>query len=1046
MTCASCAETLPAGARFCSSCGAPAATVQSAEERKLITVVFCDLVGSTELSDRLDPETLRSVMLRYFVAMRTPIEELGGTTEKFIGDAVMAVFGVPTMQEDDAARAAMAALRMLESLADLNRRLEPELGIRLRVRIGVNTGPAVTTADVSTRQGLVAGETVNVAARLEQNAGPGQILIGPLCRRALGPAARTEQVGPLRLKGKEQPVTAHRLLGLDEAGPELTRRFDLPFVGRAHELDALGRTLDAVAGGAGPRLVTLLGEPGIGKTRLARAWIDAAKRPIALGTGRCRSFGDHGTLTPLTEAVRGLLATAPGRAAAEECAEALSVLDLGLLRDGTPGPSFDASCSALRRILEEVALRRPAVLVLDDCQWAGDLLLQAVDRIIGDPAPAAVLIVCLARFELLDRWHAPGDRAERLTLPSLSAEESGVLAAALAPASVPADADGEVIAHRLVESAGGNPFYLEQLLAAAAEVQEIRGLPHTLQSVLGARLDAVDRIGRVTLDLAAVLGRDIAAHEVEALATGGPEAAPGGPLHAAGEPSRRTLARLGRRRLVEPVPAAAHDDAFRFSSSLMHEAAYQAMTKRTRAERHERAAGVVRGDATVGGHLEAAYRYRTELGLADRRTDALRLRAAALLTRAGSQASARSDLTRADGLLERAVELLATDDPEWATSARRLAEVRVALGRTAEGINLLRTVLGISPDRLETAHVRLALAVARQEPTAAVAATAREILPVFEAAHDRLGLARASIRMAQEHQLNGQHGLAGALLADGLEHAVRCDAEPERALALGAVGVSLWRGPEPAAAGVSICRDLLAAHGGPRPTVRITLSCPLAVLLALREEWQEARARLAEAGAVAARLGFAEAAVVIPVFAATVESLAGRPERALDLLDEAAEAARALGAYALAGNAARDAARILASIGRPDAAADRLAEAGAAADLLSSDAADLDGIRALIAAARGEAREALALGERAVAVAARTDSPVVQAVAVLDQALVLELADRPEAARAAAARAYGLFEAKGHLPGARQAAQLHARLSRDGRPPRNQRVTFTGTE
>ena len=1042
MICASCADPMPPGARFCPSCGAPAAPAESAEERKLVTAVFCDLVGSTELSEKLDPETLRSVTLRYFAAMRAPIEEFGGTVEKFIGDAVMAVFGVPVMHEDDATRAAAAALGMVEALAGLNRELSATLGVRLQVRIGVHTGPAVTSTEVSTRQALVSGETVNIAARLEQNARPGEILIGPVCRRAIGPSARTESVGLLHLKGKEEPVEAYRLLGLDESTPELMRRFDLPFVGRAAELGALARALDGAARGAGSRFVAVLGEPGIGKTRLARAWLDQTSRSIALGTGRCRPYGDHGTLTPLADAVRQLLAGPVGPELRGECGEALAVLDVGLLRDGTPGPAFDGTCSALARLLAAAARRQPVVVVVDDCQWSGDLMLDALDRLAADLGPAAVLIVGLARLDLLDRRPAWGGAAA-LTLAGLSAEESAALAAALAPPTAdssqvpdPETAAPGSLPSPLLESAGGNPFYLEQLLAAAAETDESGSLPHTLQSLLGARLDAVDRTERVTLDLAAVLGRDVTLHQLAALAEAGPEGSPGGMLHAAAEspaaptPIRAALTRLSRRRLVESAPGRAPGDpVFRFSSTLVHEAAYQAMAKRTRADRHERAAGVVEGEATVGRHMESAYRYRAELGLSDAQTDDLRLRAAALLIRAGSQASDRSDLARADTLLERAVALLTVADADWAQATRRLADVRASLGRTAEAGALLQAVLTSSSDPLQLAHAKLALAVAGSASTADIAQAARAALPVFDGAGDHLGLARADIRIAQEHQLDGRHGAAGELLVSGLRHAVRCDAEPERALALGAIGVSLWRGPEPAAPAVAMCRALLAEHGGPRPTVRVTLSCPLAVLLALGDAWTEARALLAEAGAVVAELGYAEGTIVVPVFAAAVESLAGQPDQALELLAQAADEARRLDADGLAGAIARESARLLADAGFLRAAADRLASVGTAPALLRSDAADLDGLRARIASAAGRVDEALALAERAVSGAATTDSPVLRAVAQLDRAEVLEAAGRLEAAAAAAAAARRLYQAKGHLPGARRAARFQARLA-----------------
>ncbi|WP_224284485.1 adenylate/guanylate cyclase domain-containing protein, partial [Streptomyces sp. LS1784] len=285
MPCPLCAQLVGTNDQFCPSCGAPrsAALDLAAEERKLVTVVFCDLVDSTALSGALDPETLREVILRYFERMHRRIEAHGGTLEKFIGDAVMAVFGVPVIREDDAHRALAAALAMLEDLEDLNTELDATLGVRLDVRIGVNTGQVVAGSDASARQALISGETVNIAARLQTQAAPGQVLIGPQTLRAAGPAAQVDEVGPLHLKGKAEPVTAYRLLGLDEDDPELLRRFDVPLVGRERELAQLDAALARVAGGQGAELLLVAGEAGIGKTRLVREW----RERVGRRTARC---------------------------------------------------------------------------------------------------------------------------------------------------------------------------------------------------------------------------------------------------------------------------------------------------------------------------------------------------------------------------------------------------------------------------------------------------------------------------------------------------------------------------------------------------------------------------------------------------------------------------------------------------------------------------------------------------------------------------------------------------------------------------------------
>ncbi|MFD8968836.1 adenylate/guanylate cyclase domain-containing protein [Streptomyces sp. NPDC059568] len=1127
MRCASCEGLLPQSARFCPLCGTTVAArpAAQAEERRTVTVVFCDLVGSTALSGTLDPEALRAVTLRYFGLMRARLEEFGGTVEKFIGDAVMAVFGIPEMHEDDALRALTAALAMLDAVEELNdTELEPSLGIRLRVRIGVNSGPVVSGTDVSARQALVSGETVNIAARLEQHASPGEILLGPETRLAAGAGARTESVGPLTLKGKAGPFTAYRLRGIGEDAPELLRRFDVPFVGRERELTELGLALADVSDGHGSYLVTVYGDAGMGKTRLLHEWRERAASSVVFGSGRCRPYGDHGSLAPLAEAVTALLSptagtvtgtgTGTGTDEPTDPAEravwsaALEVLAAGLLKDGTPNPSVGETCAAVVALLTVLSRHRTVVVMIDDCHWASDPLLGVLDRLIEELDLSAVLFVCLARPDLLDRrpgWGSGRLRSRALMLPRLTAAESETVALALTEVSAHwAGEDGSAVPARVLEAAGGNPFYLEQLLATVSEPESAYGadgrgdLPPTLQALLGARIDALGGPERAALDLAAVVGREFTADDLTALAAVCPEGAPGGPLHggSAGtgagtstdgrpeEPVRSALTRLCRRRLVQPVGRTASGRAsLRFSNVIVHEITYESMAKRVRAERHEHAAEVLPArtdgesgasrhaaserpaperpsperDAAVAGHLERAFRYRAELGVLDARTEQLRRRAAQLLIAAGSQALARSDLAWAGTLLARAVELStgtetgrgtqtrAGTEPEWAEAARRLGEVRLATGRTDEGRGLLLAVLDNSRETdgstdtadvpaVEAAHARLALAAAPPaDMPGDIAETARLTLPVFERAGDELGQARACIRMAQERQLQGRHGQADALLTRALGHAVRHDAEPERALALGAIGVSLWRGPEPVPTALARGCELLAEHGGPRPTVQLTLNCPLAVLVALREQWDEARARLADARRIAAELGYAEGAVVVPMFAAAVESLAGRDDRALDLLDEAAEAGHGLGAGGLLGTVTREAARVLLDAGRVDEAEERLTShsttatststATATTDLPRSDAADLYGVLARISAARERAEEALALSARAVSAADATDSPVVQAVALLDRAEVLgRLGRRPEA-REAAELARERFATKKHLPGLRRAAR-----------------------
>ncbi|MBV7248149.1 adenylate/guanylate cyclase domain-containing protein [Streptomyces sp. MW-W600-10] len=1084
MNCLSCRQDLPPTARFCSSCGTPCTTASGAtdtagtpaaaatasavvpagDERKPVTVLFCDLVGSTALSGVLDPETLRTVTLRYFEAMSAEIVARGGTPEKFIGDAVMAVFGVPVVRDDDARRALAAALGMRRALARLNEELTATLGIELATRIGVNTGQVVAGSDATARQALVSGETVNIAARLEQNAGRGEILIGPGTLLAAGPTVRAEPTGPLRLKGKRDSVEAYRLLALGADDPELLRRFDVPFVGRDAERHALDAALERAGTSGGAGLLRVTGEAGIGKTRLVREWLAerSASGALVYGAGRCRSYGDHGTLAALADAVRSLVgppmsppagpAEADGaRGGADGLAvdDAMALLSGGLLRDGTPNAPFEDMCAALTAVLERAARIRPVVLVLDDWHAAAPLLVRTVHRLTDGSGCAGVLVLCAGRPDGPDEDGESPAGAGHLQLTGLPREEAARLAAGLAgPDGGPAPVDDRVLAR-----AGGNPLYLEQLLVGDREDPATASrpgggpapdedLPPTLQALLGARIGALARAERGVVDLAAVIGREFTAPELvrlELSVQAGEGHGPG-PLAGAAAPEHRrrveeALAVLGRRRLVESGPPGGREEAaYRFSSGLVHEVAYASLSKRAKADRHAWAAelpSVLRaGDGAVGGHLERAYRYRAELGLLDDAARRLRDRAAAALGRAGAQAAARSDLHWAHGLLERAVDLCPGDP----ASARRLGEVRLALGRTGEGAELLRRVRDSGADAVEAAHARLALAVLDPGAGPGPAAVARTVLPVFEAAGDSTGRARAHLRLAQQFQRSGRHEEAERDQARALEHAVLAGAEPERAGALGAIGISLWRGPVPVPAAVVRCRTLLAAHGAGRPTVRVTLNCPLAVLYALQGRTEEAQGCLAEAERLAGKLGFAEAEVFLPVFRATVEALSGRSAAALELLGRADAAARRTGAAGMRTAVALDAARLELDEGREDRAAARLAGVGDTSGLSRADAVDLAGLRARLAA-RSAPEEAAGHADRAVRASLLTDSPLVQATAELDRAHTLAALGRWPEAGASARSAGAHFTGKGHLPGVRRVSGFLAH------PPRAMATT-----
>ncbi|WP_327064561.1 adenylate/guanylate cyclase domain-containing protein [Kitasatospora sp. NBC_01302] len=1002
--CASCGVDLPAGARFCAHCGLPVDGAQAAEERRVVTVLFCDLVDSTQLSGLLDVELLRTILLRYYALMRERIEAHGGIVEKFIGDAVMAVFGLTATREDDAHRALAAALELPAALEGLNTELEREHRVRLRIRIGVHTGEAVTTVDPARRQALVSGEVVNIAARLQAAAEPGAVLLSDRTWRAAGPGPAVERVGALHLKGVAHQVEAGRLLGLSAPDPERARRFDVPFLGRDRYLNELDLAWRRVAEGCDVHVLTLLGEAGIGKSRLVEEWLRrTAPDTGPVGTGRCRAGGTEGPLQALAGCLEPLVAEP---AADERTTAAVALLRGGLLLDGAPAPSVDATCAAIAQVLTERSRAHPVVLVLDDLQHAEPPLIDLLERLVDEVRGLPILLLCLARPELVDTcpgWGSGLANTSTVTLTGLSAADSAVLAAHLVDLALHDGAATE----QIVAQADGNPLYLEQLAATVEETGSVQQLPPTLQALLAARIDRLAEAERRTLRHAAVVGREFDAADLAELTEG--------------DEAERTavLRTLTRRGLVQPVRRTA-GSVHCFVNGITQRVAYEGLTKLRRGELHQCYAEFLlatgRPDALVGTHLEQAHRYLSAVGRLDQATATLRRRAVRHLVRAGTGALGRVDLPRALALLQRASELTEPGDAGRPELLQRLGEVHLTMGSAAEA----RAALTRAVAEAEAvgapgvaAHARLHLAAAARDQRELERAAA-EALPVFVGTGDRLGLARGALVLAGGHRQRGRHARALHELDRALSHALAAAADREVANTLGTMGLSLWRGPEPADTAVARCRDLLAAHGADRPAVRSTLGFPLAVLHAVRGHADLAAQSLAATRQAMDTLAHAEGRAFGPLLEGMLAQLADEPARAARALTEALAAARAMQAQPLARSCALELARLRLADGDCAAATALLGGLTVPQDQPST-AADWCGVRARIHALRGEHAQALALARRAVRLAHRTDSPADRGTAALDLAHARRAAGLPEQARAALLAARRQFAAKGHL-------------------------------
>ncbi len=604
------------------SCAAPLAVAEpSREQRKVVTVLFCDLVGSTALGESTDPEALRARMRRYFEDLRVILERHGGTVEKFVGDAVMAVFGIPVSHEDDALRAVRAASEMRAAIAAHG----------LEARIGINTGEVVVGGEGET---LVTGDAVNVAARLEQAAAAGEIVIGAETRLLVRDAIEAEAVAPLALKGKSEPVEAFRLL--EVVGNEsVVRHLDTPLVGRERERQRLWRDYEDAVADSTCRLFTLLGPAGIGKSRLVADFLERVGDSADVLRGRCLSYGEAITYWPLVEIL----------------------VAIGVEPESVLGTSPAETQLAFRRLLEERAAARPQVVVIDDLQWAEPVFADLVEHIADLSRDAPIFLLCVARTELLDvrpGWGGGKLNQTTLLLEPLDAAECDELMDRLE-----AEMDDE-LRERITAASAGNPLYVEEMLAM---VREHGGdgqiaVPPTIQALLQARIDSLDGDVRVVMERGAVEGEVFHRGAVAELAP--PPVRDGVETH---------LATLVRKELIRSTaPQFPEDEGFRFRHLLIRDAAYESLPKATRAELHERFAEwlaqhqLIESDEIVGYHLEQAHRYRAELDPADPALDPLARRTSAHLADAGRGALDRGDFNAGRSLLRRAVELLPERD------------------------------------------------------------------------------------------------------------------------------------------------------------------------------------------------------------------------------------------------------------------------------------------------------------------------------------------------------------------------------------------------
>ncbi|HEX9381200.1 MAG TPA: adenylate/guanylate cyclase domain-containing protein [Gaiellaceae bacterium] len=1030
LICSSCGAENPEGFRFCGRCAAPLSAQEpgARELRKTVTVLFCDVTGSTALGERLDPESLRRVMARYFEAMKAVVERHGGTVEKFIGDAVMAVFGVPVLHEDDALRGVRAAAEMRQGVTALNEELERDYGTTLEVRIGVDTGEVVT----GTKERLATGDAVNVAARLEQAASPSEVLLGEETFRLTREGVEVERVEPLDLKGKREPVTAFRLVAVLPDARVTARRADASMVGRERELDRLHDAFSQALRDRSCQLFTLLGVAGVGKSRLAHEFL-AGLEDATVVQSRCLSYGEGITYWPVVGVLKQLLGVEPRARLVELGADELAAETiLGVLGEAEAVGSTDEIAWAVRKLLEAAAADQPLVVVIDDVHWGEPALLDLIEHVADLSRDASMLLLCMGRPELLDRrpgWAGGKLNATTVLLEPLAASETDLLIDNLLAG---ARMETELRA-RISEAAEGNPLFVEEMITLLREspAGEVV-VPPTIQALLAARLDQLDAAERGVLECGSVEGRVFHQGAVHALAPNEQQLS-------------TRLAALVRKELVRPDRTQiAGENAFRFRHLLIRDAAYDALPKAIRAELHESFAGwleehgrdLVELEEILGYHLEQAYRYRGELGPLTDEASAVGARAATYLALAGGKAYGRGDAPAAANLFTRAAAACPA-------GARTRLELLTELGQALFDAGNFTSAEAALNEAIETAEAAGDLALAARarvsrlaldtqiDPALDINRLQREAegaIEQLEQAGDELGLARAWLLMVTVNNLHCQVAEMGECAKKALRYARSCGATREEADSLfWRAAAEVW-GPLPADEGRRQCEQILADSRG-RLLVEAAGRAGIAFADALQGRFEDARGQVAASRAIYKDLGQQLDYGATSILEGEVELLAGDAEAAERVLREGFELLESIGETAYLSTIASGLAEAIYLQKRYEEA-ERFSEVSeqtaAPGDLASQ--VGWRRTRATVLAQRGEAEQAEDLAREAVDIARRTDHLNMQASALLAFADVLAIEGRPAQAIPIIEEARVLYDRKGNVVMAEQARTLLAEL------------------
>jgi DNA-binding SARP family transcriptional activator len=1003
------------------------------EVRKVVTVLSAGVTTSTEGGERLDPEALRRVIGRGFADVHAAVERHGGSVETTAGDVVTAVFGIPVVHEDDALRALRAAAEVRERLTGLGEQVQSERSARMELRIGIGTGEVVTGGQLHP-----IGEPLTAAHRLGRSAEAGEIVLDEATHRLTRHVVTVEPVeGAFRLIE----------VALEPAGH--VSRLDSPMVGRERERRRLQDAFDQAVGDRSCQLFTILGLAGVGKSRLVQEFLGELAGRALVGRGRCLPYGEGITYWPVMEAVKEAAVlddTEPAEESrrklamvveGEEEAELIGkrVAEVIGLTEATGGA--EGSFWAVRRLFETLAQSRALVLVFDDIHWGEPTFLDLVEHLAEWTRDAPILLVCLARPELIDMrpgWGGGKLNATSILLEPLSEQESTQLIDNLAAG---AGLDDRA-RRRIVEAAEGNPLFVEEMLALVLEDERAEGeleMPPTIQALLAARLDRLGDQEQALIAAASVEGKVFHEGSVAELV---PDAL---------RPSvHEQLMALVRKELLRPARAVfSGDRAFRFRHLLIRDAAYESVPKEARAEMHERYAGwleervgerAVEWEEIIGYHLEQAFRYRAELGPVDEAGRALARRAAERLAAAGHRAFVRTDAPAAVNLISRAVSLLPPDDP---ARVDLVPTVRVAQGLGGDlgwAVEVLDEAIAAGDERLR-AHAIVQRALLRlftgpDVPAEELIEIAQRAIEVFEGLGDDLGLARAWRLVQQANYLARRAGPSAEAAERALVHARLAGARVEEREIARFLLVALVLGPAAASEAARRCEQLLDEAAGD-PVLELDALASLAYFVAIQGRTAEAQELLARGRRVTGEL---REGLWVPLFYYALFAVwEGDPIAAERELRPGYEALRRIGEKSGFGSLAAGLAQAVYAQGRYDEAqelAEESREASRPIDVQGETAWRT--VKAKVLARRGEAEAAEELAREAISFVEQSDFLSAHAEGLTDLAEILRVVGRPDEAPPVLEEALRLYEQKGHVVSAARARALLEGMSHAANP------------